>query len=80
MNALHVAELDSEASMTFPKQEQRYLTRAQVADVLGMSVEWVRSRLADESIPYFKLGRSIRISVDDLAAFLDGSRNSGGIQ
>ena len=64
--------------MKTPISDRQFLTRADVADLLGMSPEWVRSRLEDGSIAYYKLGRSVRISVEDLEAFLAAAHRAGG--
>lgn len=58
----------------------RLLTRKQAADACNMSVEFIRDRMADGSLPFFKMGRAVRISSDDLDAYLQSSRSdtSGG--
>ena len=47
-----------------------------VAEALGVSREWVRARLAAREIPYYKLGRSVRISDVDLLAYLEKARSA----
>ena len=46
------------------------LTAAEAADRLGTSVRFIRRLVAQRRIPYLKVGRHLRISRDDLDAFI----------
>lgn len=50
------------------------LTAAQAADRLGTSVRFIRRLVAQRRIPYLKVGRHLRISSDDLDAFIAAGR------
>lgn len=52
----------------------QFLTRRQAAQILGVSLEWLKSRLADGDLPHYKFGRSVRIHSDDLADFVTACR------
>jgi len=51
------------------------LTAAQAADRLGTSVRFIRRLVAQRRIPYLKVGRHLRISSDDLDAFIAAGRS-----
>ena len=51
-----------------------YLTRQESADLAAMSLEWIKARLADGSLPHYKFGRSVRIDRDELITFLSAQR------
>ncbi|MCA1775205.1 MAG: helix-turn-helix domain-containing protein [Loktanella sp.] len=44
------------------------------ADYLGVSTKWLeRDRWVGASIPYVKIGRSVRYRADDLAAYVEAN-------
>jgi len=45
-----------------------------VAEVLGVSVRYVRRLVAERRIPYVKWGRYLRFDPDELASWIDESR------
>lgn len=50
------------------------LTVDQAAGRMGMSTRHVRRLVAERSIPFYKVGRSIRIAASDVDAYLCESR------
>lgn len=45
-----------------------------VADMLGMSTDTIRREIASESLPAYKIGRSVRVRYGDLRRWLEGHR------
>ena len=54
------------------------LTVDQAAERLGTSVRFVRRLIAERRIAYVKLGRHVRITAEDLEAFIVVGRVEGG--
>jgi excisionase family DNA binding protein len=52
----------------------RYLTIDQAAELLGMSVRYVRRLVAERRIAFHKYGRSVRLAESDLVAFAESGR------
>lgn len=53
-------------------QESKVINEKQVAEIVGFSVPWVRKqRYEGGSIPYFKVGRSVRYRRADVEAWVD---------
>jgi excisionase family DNA binding protein len=52
----------------------RLLSVTEVASVLGTSPRFVRRLIAERRITFCKIGRHVRISDDDLQAFVDAGR------
>jgi excisionase family DNA binding protein len=50
------------------------LTIEQAAEFLKMSERYVRRLVAERRIPFYKLGRSVRIKTADLVAHMDAGR------
>jgi excisionase family DNA binding protein len=59
--------------MSFGKMA-KMLTVAQVAALTGWKESTVRARILKRTIPFYKLGRSVRVSEDDLRMFLEKAR------
>lgn len=45
-----------------------------VADMVGMSCDTIRRAIASESLPAYKIGRSVRVSYGDLNQWLETRR------
>lgn len=45
-----------------------YLSLAEAADVMSVSVKTIRRRISDGTIPAYRCGRTIRVQLDDLQA------------
>jgi excisionase family DNA binding protein len=54
------------------------LTVDQAAERLGTSVRFVRRLITERRIAYVKLGRHVRITAEDLEAFIVVGRVEGG--
>ena len=55
----------------------RWLTERQVAELTGFSVHTLRAhRLKRRGIPYAKIGRSVRYSIQDVKAYMAQNRIS----
>jgi len=52
----------------------RFLTVKQIAEITGWKESTVRARILRRLIPYYKLGRSVRVSEEDLAHLLERAR------
>lgn len=52
----------------------RMISLADVADLLDVSIASVRRRIAEGALRVHRIGRTVRISEHDLAAFLEASR------
>jgi excisionase family DNA binding protein len=48
----------------------RLLNVAEVANLLGIKVSTIRAWVLERKIPYYKIGRSIRFSEQELQEFL----------
>lgn len=53
------------------------MTVAQVAEQLKLSEAWVYARIAEGSMPHFKLKGAVRISEEHLEEFLKRHENGG---
>ena len=50
--------------------QERLLTYQEVADRLGVSTEWLRRRVAGRTIPFIKLGRSVRFTEEHVTLII----------
>lgn len=48
------------------ERPSKLMTMADAAEFLAVSVDTVRRRVADGSIPGYRVGRAIRVSADDV--------------
>lgn len=48
------------------QRPQRLITQGDAADMLGVSVDTIRRRIADGSIRGFRVGRAVRVSEGDV--------------
>lgn len=62
-------------------ERARYYSKADVADLLGVSIDTVERRIARGELRAYKLGKhrqsTVRIAPDDLQRFLDRSHGRG---
>jgi excisionase family DNA binding protein len=54
--------------------ERKYLNVAEAADYLNTSVRFIRRLIAERRIAFHHIGRHIRLSVEDLEAFVAAGR------
>jgi excisionase family DNA binding protein len=52
----------------------RFLTVKQVSEITGWKESTVRARILRRLIPFYKLGRSVRVSQEDLAHMIETAR------
>jgi len=53
----------------------RYLTEKEVAEMTGLSLSTLRnSRFQGRGLPYIKIGRSVRYSLDDVVAYMESRK------
>ena len=52
---------------------KQLLTVAQVANRLGLKESTIRRRILDRRLPYVKLGRAVRIPVEEIDALIASS-------
>lgn len=57
-----------------PTTRWRLFSRIEAAEFIGMSPEFVKSLIEKGILPFFQLGRSIRISEEDLVSYLENAR------
>ena len=48
------------------QEPQRLITQGDAADMLGVSVDTIRRRIADGSIRGFRVGRAVRVCEEDV--------------
>jgi predicted DNA-binding transcriptional regulator AlpA len=59
--------------------QRRFQTDYEVAELLNLDVQTVRHwRLVGKGPKYFKIGRSVRYSPKDIAAYLESLPSGGG--
>ena len=63
-----------------PTSENRPLTLRDAADYCGVSIETMRARVHDGTIPAARLGKAIRIRPADLDALFVAAPTQGGRQ
>lgn len=51
-----------------------YLTVDEAAEYMNTSVRFVRRLIAERRIPFHKIGRHVRLKVQDVDAFIDAGR------
>ena len=59
---------------TQPKRRPGFLGVAEVAETLGVSVKTIRRWIEQGELRVHRLGRQLRISDEDLAAFISRAR------
>jgi excisionase family DNA binding protein len=62
----------------FSERNGKGMTIQEVADELGVTEKMVRRLLASGQLKKMKVGRLVRIHVDDLSAYIAKARNEGG--
>lgn len=57
----------------------KFLTTKQLAELLDLSAETLANeRYLGVGIPYYKVGKRVRYSLDDVIAYLEANRVSNG--
>lgn len=54
-------------------EQRKYLRPKEVADLIGKSVDWVRRRAADNTLPHRFVGRDLRFIRSEIDAWVDGN-------
>lgn len=54
--------------------KERFLTVKEVAQITGWRESTVRAKILRRAIPYYKLGRSVRVSESDLREIIQRAR------
>ncbi len=58
--------------------ERKYIDEKQVAALTGLALSTLRNdRSTQRRIPYIKVGRSVRYSLDDVIAFMERHKIQG---
>jgi excisionase family DNA binding protein len=52
----------------------KFLTVKQVAQITGWKESTVRARILRRALPYYKLGRSVRVNHEDLTELIERGR------
>jgi excisionase family DNA binding protein len=53
---------------------QHFISRADAAKLLGMTVQFVDKKIADGTLPYYRFGRSVRLRRDEFEKWVAGKR------
>ncbi len=57
------------------KKDKRYLTEKEVSAITGLSVSLLQKmRQQCKGIPYIKLGKAVRYTLEDVQAFMEAHR------
>jgi hypothetical protein len=57
------------------ESEPKYLTEVQVAEITGRALSTLRNeRFCRRGIPYIKIGRSVRYSLEDVIRYMDSHK------
>ena len=48
-----------------------FLSKKHLAVTLGISLSYVDKLMADEGLPHYKIGRSVRFNLNEIMAFLE---------
>lgn len=54
--------------MTAAPNPERWLDAVELAQLLGVHVDWVRRRVSERSIPFHRVGRCTRFTPADIRA------------
>lgn len=46
---------------------EKWLDKEQLAEVLGVSVSWVRNKVTERAIPHRRVGKHVRFAPEDVA-------------
>jgi hypothetical protein len=61
--------------------DPRYLTEIQVAEMTGRALSTLRNeRFCRRGIPYLKIGRSVRYSLEDVVRYMESHRIETSIE
>jgi excisionase family DNA binding protein len=63
-------KMESSNSPISDARDREYRTKADIADWLGVSTRTIDQKMADGSLPYLKIGRTVRFHVPTVAAHL----------
>lgn len=55
-------------------EQERYMSVAELSDMLGVPKSWVYSRTAADEIPHVKLGHYVRFRMSEIAEWLNGMK------
>lgn len=55
----------------FENKIERFLSKKQIAEILSISVSFVNKLMAEEGLPYLKLGNCVRFRTSEVMAFLE---------
>ncbi len=53
---------------------ERYLTKKELAELLGFSEAYINILMKDEGLPHIKVGRAVRYQVGDVVSWLQKRR------
>ena len=56
-------------------QQQRYINEKEVARIIGRGLQTLRNdRHRGRGLPYIKMGRSVRYSLEDIIAYMEARK------
>jgi excisionase family DNA binding protein len=50
------------------------VTRTELSEKLGLSESYISKLMSDENLPYFKIGRSVRVRLTEVVVWLQTRR------
>jgi excisionase family DNA binding protein len=53
---------------------QKFISRAEAASLLGMTVQYIDKKIADGTLAYYRFGRSVRLRRDEFEKWVAGKR------
>jgi excisionase family DNA binding protein len=71
---MNSASRQSDQGSRVVDQRRELLTIEEAAEVMGMSARHVRRLVAERRIAFHKLGRSVRIALADINAYVEAGR------
>ena len=57
-----------------PTGDETLLTKAEVAQILGVTERWVQRAIGLRYFPYVKVGKLVRVRPADVAAYINAQR------
>jgi excisionase family DNA binding protein len=63
--------------MAARQSPQRWLTRVEAAEYLGVTFDWIRAAMVEGRIPYYKFNRLVRFDQADLDNYIAAQRREG---
>jgi excisionase family DNA binding protein len=60
-----------------PKDDEALLSKAEVAEMLGVNERWVQRAIAKGRFAHVKVGKLVRVRLGDVRAYIEAQRKVG---